>query len=220
MARNLIVPAGTRFGRLTVIKEVDPIRYANRSPARVFLCVCDCSTERSVRLASLRRGATVSCGCFHSERSKESMKKTMTSHGMSGSKLYLVWCRMKSRCYCEGATSYRHYGGRGISVCDEWRNSFEAFAAWAMSNGWSELLELDRRDVNGDYAPCNCRFVTHRENAQNTRLGQKYILTFHGKTQHLIAWSQETGISVDTLKYRVIHGWSTEQTLGTPVVRR
>lgn len=174
---------GQRFGRLTVLAPdgKDPQgRYKWR-------CRCDCGNEKTTTGTYLTRGETRSCGCLHTEvvsaHNKSEAKKESTrrwnstykyKHGSTGSRLYRVWGGMKKRCYNPKEKAYKDYGGRGITVCDEWKASFEAFCEWAMANGYDENAAygectIDRIDVNGNYEPTNCRWVPMAEQNKNKR---------------------------------------------------
>jgi hypothetical protein len=118
---------------------------------------------------------------------------------------------MKERCQCETNPNYSNYGGRGITVCEEWKDNFQTFYVWAMSSGYSTDLTLDRINVNGNYEPSNCRWYTRKE--QNFNKRNNRILSFNGKTQTLQEWSEETGVSYTTLLYRIEHGWKLEAAL-------
>lgn len=142
--------------------------------------------------------------------------KTHTMHGLSRHRIYSIYLNMKTRC---SPTDYRHkrYSDRGITVCDEWLNSFEAFSEWAFSNGYAENLSLDRIDNDKGYFPENCRWATAKEQANNTRKNR--LLTFNGETHTLSEWSDITGINHDTLCSRVKAGWDDVKVISTPVRR-
>jgi len=143
---------GKRFGRLTVIS-----RCGNTLQGRpMWTCNCDCGEIRNVKGNSLVGGSTKSCGCLNLE--------VKTTHGLSKDPLYNIWFLMINRCR---DSSNPRYGGRGISVCNEWAEGPSAFINWALSNGYSEDLQLDRIDNDGDYCPENCRFVSASTNCAN-----------------------------------------------------
>ena len=203
---NLIDLTGKRFGRLSVI-ERDPTETRHGK----WLCVCDCGNSCSVYSTNLRRGTTVSCGCKKSERISILNK----SHGMSKKRLYYEWTRMRSRCNNPENQDFSLYGGRGITVCPEWSDSFEAFRDWAISNGYRDDLTIDRKDNDGPYSPENCRWATQKEQ-QNNKRNNSYI-TFNGRTQTMKQWADEIGIDNATLWRRLKTGWSIERALTEPV---
>ena len=155
---------GHRFGRLTV---VDRLPTVNRRT--MWLCKCECGNETIVDSQNLRTAHTQSCGCLH----REMLSKSSTTHGNSKTRLYGIWNHMKTRCYVKSYHAFRHYGGRGITVCDEWANDFQAFYDWAMSHGYRDDLSIDRIDVNGNYEPSNCRWATQKEQVSNRRNAKK-----------------------------------------------
>ena len=121
---------------------------------------------------------------------------------------------MRARCYRKSARKYKDYGGRGITVCDEWKDNYESFRDWAMANGYADNLTLDRKDTNRNYEPDNCRWVTNQEQQYNKRTNVNY--TCFGKTQCLAAWSEETGICCKTLQKRIDKGWDLERVFSEP----
>ena len=118
---------------------------------------------------------------------------------------------MKCRCYRNKETAYKYYGDRGIIVCDEWLNDFQAFYDWAMANGYDDTLTIDRIDVNGNYEPSNCRWVSRKVQMNNTR--RNHLITYNGKTQTIAQWAEELNIKQNTLLYRIRRGWSIEKAL-------
>ena len=155
---KMIDLTGKRFGRLWVISK-----YGHTAYRRItWLCSCDCGNECVVSGDSLKSGRSRSCGCIRKEGNQ-------TTHGMSYTKLYNSYRAMKERCYLTSHIAYKNYGGRGITICEEWKNSFEAFADWSMANGYKNGLTIDRIDTNGNYEPANCRWITIQEQQQNKR---------------------------------------------------
>lgn len=158
---------GQRFGRLVVISEA----AKNKNGARTWVCKCDCGniTHPIVQGNLLR---TKSCGCLRRSRLHET--PIGFKHGKSNSRLYMVWQGMKQRCSTPTHKAYAYYGGRGITVCDEWANSYELFAEWSYANGYDETAgrgkcTIDRVDVNGNYCPENCRWVDMKIQQNNKR---------------------------------------------------
>lgn len=191
---------GRRFGRLTVIKRVENDKLGNAQ----WLCACDCGNKTIARGVALRQGKTKSCGCLLSETSSERMTKLKTTHGYSKSHIYAVRRSMIERCYKPKNKSYKNYGGRGISVCDEWRNNPESFFDWAVSNGYKQGLTLERIDNDGNYCPENCRWATMKEQAKNTRncVRLEIIDNETGKkmtTATLTDAAKITGLSIRTI---------------------
>lgn len=160
---------GRKFERLTVIEY---LYTKNRRP--YYKVRCDCGNEKIVAGSSLTRGLTRSCGCLRNERVIASISR----HNLSSHPLYNIYCSMKTRCYNTSSYAYKHYGARGITMCDEWKNDFLSFYEWSIKNGWEDRVAfgyknrvwtLDRIDVNKGYSPDNCRYVSAFMQANNTR---------------------------------------------------
>jgi len=178
-------------------------------------CVCDCGETRIVGGYPLTTGASRSCGCLKREESAERAKrlKLLYKHGGSRTAEYQVWNALKQRCENPAHANYAAYGGRGITVCERWRDSFEAFLA-DMGPRPSRKHSIDRIDNAGNYEPGNCRWATVSEQARNRRSNR--ILSFRGETLTLVEWSERTGLSMNVLKTRVKQGWSVERVLTQP----
>lgn len=193
---------GQRFGRLTVIERAE-----NKGHHTAWLCECDCGTRIITRAQTLQRGRAKSCGCLR--------RDTSTKHGQWHTHLYKIYYGMKGRCYNPTDSAYHYYGGRGITICDEWLNDFMNFYHWATKNGYSDGLSIDRIDNDKGYSPDNCRWVTQKEQVNNTRWN--VYIEYKGSRKTLSAWAEETGLSFDCLYNRLIRRkWSIEEALTIP----
>lgn len=187
---------GKRFGKLLVVKYIPT--EERKDKRKQYLCKCDCGKEFLARGYSLVSGRNLSCGCYRMERYNDGHSKT---HGMSDKKLYKVWTSMKARCDNKNNQRYESYGGRGITYCKEWEK-FEPFMNWAFSNNYKEGLSIDRIDVNGNYEPSNCRWVTLSEQADNKRCSRK--IKYKGNEFTAKQLSEEFNIPYSTIYNNVI----------------
>lgn len=169
-----------------------------------ILCRCECGIEKLVNKYNLITGKSVSCGCAN---------KGPIKHGLAKTPEYQIWKAMKARCYGVNHKNYAEYGGRGIKVCDRWRDSFETFYR-DMGERPSKRHSIDRVDSNGDYSPDNCRWANQVEQTRNTR--RNALLTYNGETKTIAEWADITGILSSTLYHRVYAGWTPEKTIETP----
>lgn len=202
---------GQRFGRYTVIcRDSDQISQNGRHRV-MWKCKCDCGNVKTVHAYSLTSGQVVSCGCYKSELKREKLKV----HGGTHTRLYKVWDGMKARCYNPNKTYYPIYGGRGISMCDEWHYSFEAFREWSLANGYNDSLTIDRIDNDGNYCPENCRWATISQ--QNNNKSTSHYLTYKGETKTIMQWAEATGFTFHAIFARLAKGMSAEEALLTPL---
>ena len=184
---------GEKFGRLTVVKRVKNSKSGNI----MWECKCECGNTKIVAGGHLKNGSIKSCGCLNVELVKE----RSTKHGMASTRIYRIWQGMKRRCYNKNQPHYKTYGARGITVCEEWRNSFDSFYTWSMENGYSSDLSIDRKDNNGNYEPSNCRWADEKTQADNKR-STKHV-TYKGKQVNISELSRITGIQRKTLSRRI-----------------
>ena len=210
ISENLV---GMKFGRLTVMDREPP---KSKKAKGLWVCKCECGNVIKVNTSALKSGNTTSCGC----KRKETLRQLRTKHGESDTRLYKVWSSMKNRCYNAKDVEYKNYGGRGITVCDEWKDSFVNFSQWAYENGYNKdapkgQCTIDRIDVNGCYEPENCRWVNWHIQMNNKRNNR--ILTYNGESHTLAEWCEIVNIPYNCLKSRLnkLH-WSVEKTLTTP----
>jgi hypothetical protein len=185
------------FGRLTTL---GPIFWLSSSGKRKYIyqvCSCVCGSCLVVARSNLLRQNTKSCGCLH--------KDTMTKHGRCDKDEYHIWKSMPQRCYNPKSKYYRHYGGRGIRVCDRWLDPENGFVNFFSDMGErpSKTHSLDRIDNNGNYCPENCKWATKHEQARNRR--NNHLVTHNNKTQCLTDWAKELGVSFSTLRHRIQH---------------
>lgn len=194
---------GRKYGRLTVIS-----RIPNRQS--YWLCRCDCGNEKEIHSGNLTSGRQVSCGCYGAEA-----RKLNRTHGETKTRLYQIWGNMKSRCYNPNVFSYYRYGARGIKVCEEWKKSYDAFREWALKTGYNDDLTIERKDVNKDYCPENCRWATWEEQANN-KANSRFV-EFKGEIHTVAEWARSLGMDHRALWDRLfVQNWSVERALTTP----
>lgn len=202
---------GKRFGSLTVTKKLE----MNNHREMEWLCLCDCGNEHISTTNRLKKGQTTCCHSCAMKKISISNRK----HGMEPRKLFHAYTNMKTRCYNSNYFLYHRYGGRGIQVCDEWLHSFSNFRSWALDNGYSEELTLDRIDNDGDYTPTNCRWVTVREQSNNRHTNR--ILTLNGEKDTMANWARRTNLPYWVIQERLDrYGWSEEEALTHPYRRK
>ena len=189
--------SGQKFGKWNVLDE-----HKSDGRTTFWLCECECGTQRFVRSHTLKNGTSKSCGCIQA------------THRDSRSRLYGVWSAMKRRCYNANDAEYHRYGGRGITVCEEWRKSYESFKEWAISNGYDDNAPygeytIDRIDFAGNYWPENCRFANMKEQSRNR--SSNHHVVYQGKDYLLSDLAELLGIKQTTLAERLKAGWSDEE---------
>lgn len=197
---------GHRFGRLLVQGRTKHV-YGSGIES-VWLCDCECGNTIKVPTARLRNGKTRSCGCLALESRKLHSGKSQITHGMTNSSEYRVWGAMNNRCSNPKNPNYPHYGGRGITVCDEWKNSFEAFYR-DMGPRPSLAHTIDRKDNNGNYCKENCRWATKKEQANNRNCTPFY--DFRGERLPITEIARRLNLSIDTIRSRLSRGMSEER---------
>lgn len=202
---------GQRFGRLTVLREAGKDNFGQI----LWECECSCKDKNRIIVPGYRLfwGHTKSCGCLQKESSKSRDKSSITKHGLTGCRLYKTWDGMKARCFRTTDKNYKDYGGRGITICNEWLdkdNGFVNFYNWAIANGYEDYLFIDRIDNNGNYEPSNCRWVTMKQQARNKRN------TIYAPNTNipLVDFCKDNGLVYTTIKNRAIRlGISLEESI-------
>lgn len=197
---KLIDISGQRFGRLTVLERVGSNKYNYAT----WLCICDCGKKIVVSGKSLRTGNTKSCGCLIVDDARAKNEKYIKTHGKTNTRLFRVWSSMKTRCENPNATNYALYGGRGISICEEWRNDFEAFYKWAMEQGYDPAAKrgkftIDRIDSDKGYSPNNCRLANSTEQANNRRSTR--FITVDGDKRSQAEWARYYGRDISIFQH-------------------
>jgi hypothetical protein len=202
---------GLRFGKWTVIKRGEDHITGSGNRFTTWDCICDCGTRKNVIRNSLTSGRSTSCGCEHREIQKKIAKNNFSTHGCTGTRLYNIWNGMKKRCYNNNASNYNDYGGRGIFICDEWLNDYQVFKTWALQNGYTDSLSIDRINNNDGYYPENCRWVDRVTQCNNRRSNVEYNV--FGKIMTLSECAREYGINYKSLHKKIKAGKNIEEIL-------
>lgn len=195
-----------KFSRLRVLG------FSHKSDAGQYYwkCQCDCGNFVTVTSGNLKSGHTSSCGCLR----KEVAKILSTKHGHSTSRLYITWENIKDRCSNPQNKRHASYYDRHITICEEWKNNFEAFYIWAIKNGYSENLTIDRIDNNKGYTPDNCRWVSQKIQQRNRR--NNHYITYNNETHCMSEWCEILGLKYGTICSRINRNWDIERAFTTP----
>lgn len=196
-----ISEVGNKYGRLTIMSDY------TQNGRWYCHCLCDCGNEHDAMQYKIKSGHTSSCGCLL----RDNIRKATYKHGLSKTRIFRLYSKMIRRCYVTEEPAYKYYGARGIKVCDEWLQDRRKFFEWAFEHGYSDNLTIERIDVNGDYEPNNCKWISFSEQARNRR-SNVYIECF-GKRQILNDWCEEYHINQTTFRNRLKRGWSIEDAL-------
>lgn len=190
-----------KIGDLTVVC----VNHSDVRKGCYWTCKCSCGNEVSVKSNYLATNRTLRC----KECANKRVSQRFKTHGMSKTRLNKIYCHMKERCCNPNNKDYKHYGGRGITICQEWIDNPKKFYDWSLSNGYDASLTIERIDVNGNYEPSNCRWATRKEQANNTRRNSLY--TINGETHTLSQWAEIAGKNVSTICRRIKCGWEIEE---------
>lgn len=200
---------GDRFGRWIVLERVPEGKKTK------YLCRCVCGTEKLVAHGDLRSGKSKSCGCLKRDLT---IRRNTTHNESHHTRLWRIWNNMRSRCKYPSTAHWNRYGGRGIDVCEEWDVSYESFKNWALVNGYSDELTIDRINNDGNYEPSNCRWVTPKEQSLNR--SNNHMVEIEGEEKPLDEWSRIFKRNPKTVRDRLKRGWSYKRALTTPTDER
>lgn len=202
---KLIDLTGQRFNKLTVIRRAENDKYGMTR----WECLCDCGNKKIVSKSNLKSGHVQSCGCLIK------INNGTRTHGATKTRLYQVWCNMRRRCEDSKSSQYKDYGGRGITVCEGWHD-FAQFQTWALSNGYTDNLTIERKDVDGDYEPNNCTWISKKDQANNRR--SCVVYEYKGEKHNLMQWCNIYNLPYDTVRTRLVRaGWSFDKAITTPI---
>lgn len=200
---------GMKFNHLLVLRQSEKTDKGGRIH---WDCICDCGNTHTVEGYNLHSGHVKCC----KECSRAKLGVQSITHGHTNSRLYSIWSNMKTRCNNSHCDMFSHYGGKGISFCDEWR-SFTDFEQWALENGYQDGLSIDRLDNSKGYNQDNCRWATMK--CQQNNRTNNHMITYQGETLTLKQWSEKLGLPYGTLLARASRGWSDEELLTVPIRR-
>lgn len=189
---------GEKINHLTLIKDI-----GIKGGRHWGLFQCDCGNIKEIRIDHVQTGNNKGCGCLNKKPTYGNYK-----YGICYTRIYQIWEHMKKRCFCKTDKAYKDYGGRGITICDEWLNP-KAFYDWSLENGYSDNLSIDRINVNGNYEPSNCRWADAKQQANNRR--SNILITRDGRTQTLSQWCEELNIPYSRTLSRLKMGWKEEE---------
>lgn len=206
MGSKLVDISGQRFGMLVAVKRI-AIKPRRGS---LWECKCDCGNTKAIFQCQLRQGKTKSCGCFF----KKNVGKWNTTHGCSMTKAFRSWMGMIRRCHSEHDAAFARYGGRGIKVCEEWRNSFDAFLR-DMGHPPTAKHSIGRIDNDGHYQKDNCEWQTAAQ--QNANRSNSVFITIDGKTKCVSEWCRHFGVNVPAAFARIKYGWDPVRVFTTPI---
>ena len=198
---------GMKFSRLTVIERADDYIKPSGEHVPMWKCKCECGNDCVKNQYNLIEGYTSSCGCIRIENTIKAHK----IHGETNSKLYRVWENIKKRCYDPNATGYNHYGGRGISMCDEWKDSYVTFREWALQHGYQfnadrKECTIERINVDGNYCPENCKWANMKEQGNNKRNNR--IIKIDELSLTVPQWAERMGVDPRLIHCRLNRGWN------------
>ena len=196
---------GVKYGRLTVLGTAP---HRSKDGRLMWRLLCECGNEIERVAKSVVSGNTKSCGCLAKDVTA-ARNKAMAKHGKCNTPTFNVWSNMKERCLNSNHKSYHRYGGRGISICSRWLESFQNFLD--DMGEMPEGMSIDRIDVNGNYEPSNCRWATYEEQANNRENNR--LIEYDGKRQTIAMWARELGMSRQALRHRLEAGWTIEEAM-------
>ncbi len=200
-----MISIGDKYNLLTVVSVTKDKRGRT-----AYECRCECGNITVAGHWQLIKGRKKSCGCLKHKRHDSYNIK----HGLKNHPLYNIWRGIKKRCLCKTDAHYKWYGSKGISICEDWKNDFLSFYNWAISNGYSKGLSIDRIDTYGNYEPSNCRWTTTKIQNNNKTTNSRY--TIGSVTKNFCEWCDELGQKYSTVNNRLKMGWSVEEAFMLP----